>query len=1139
MRKKFTMLLAALLACVGVMKAEVTDLPQMSTEGDIKWYTIKNVRTEKYATYAGDDCSMTQQTDIYPGSLFYFTGSVENNVATVKIHNLATSNLCNEASSWTGDGRDWYIAAKTQTGLSISKTDDFTGNNSWNDYQGKGKTVDHWKATDDGSIWAVELYEGDMPTIEEYATALDNANSMLYWMQEAYGLVKDASQFTCNHPSTQEGSYAGLLDGLYATYFHSGFGGEVGTDTHYMQIDLGENVAVSDFRFYMKKRSQNGNNRPKKITITASNTEDFSGEVCEPIEVTTTLADAVEFISDVISLTAEYRYIRFTINETNTGTKFFTLSEFYIFPATEEITSCIDAYRTFVSTSLNGCSNACIAVDEISNGIKSLFDDVIKGYDETQRFRLKSTASGLYMTIAATGQADQVQIQKYKEGNKGQMFTAIQDGDKYKIKSIDGYYLTAFSNWFYKADSNGNDGGTKHSLELVGNGKYMLHSTKGYVGTNSNATAENSPIYSNHNLDNPNIVWKLEPIAKDATVKYTYIYNGQTIDEEVFNLYKGEDFPKPTKEFPFGVVANVPEGEVSESIVEKEIELTLDLPFVPASSYSSITKWYYMNIHTDGYYLYHTAGATSMDLTKKTVDPANKDAYTWAFVGDPFNGYQIVNRATGESMILSSSTKVDGDGKSTHPVMTAVPVADGFNTYWIPTASDERGEGGFFLAQKGYESHKMNKRDGKLAYWTGGADGGSTFIVEERDLSGVVELKELIDEIEPEMAVWSEGTTVGCVTGESRANVASALNAAKTAVEKREGIDAAQAALQNAIDNVAIILPEQGKFYTLHSMHQNYVGRTAYVNAENSLYHNEGDDASHIFQFESVDGNLYLKSVERGTYLSNAPGHGGGQFFMKATSSAGAKKVAVNRVKGSGRSVNITPNGGAMIHAAASNQSYELLGWNNSEIAGASSWTIDEVEAFSHTLTISEVGWSSLILGFNATIPEGVEVYAVSEVGANFAALAPVAGVLPANTAVLVKAAEGSYPFVYSTESAEVSSKLSGTLYKTNVTPADGTICYVLSTGSQGVVGFYKATLNQEEGTSFRNNANKVYLSVETPSGVEPALALSFTRGEDTTGIENSEITIQNSTVIYDLLGRRVEKMEKGIYIVNGKKVIR
>ena len=40
------------------------------------------------------------------------------------------------------------------------------------------------------------------------------------------------------------------------------------------------------------------------------------------------------------------------------------------------------------------------------------------------------------------------------------------------------------------------------------------------------------------------------------------------------------------------------------------------------------------------------------------------------------------------------------------------------------------------------------------------------------------------------------------------------------------------------------------------------------------------------------------------------------------------------------------------------------------------------------------------------------------------------------------------------------------------------------------------------------------------------------------TEIHSSELEAQGSQVIYDLMGRRVEKMENGIYIVNGKKVV-
>ena len=52
------------------------------------------------------------------------------------------------------------------------------------------------------------------------------------------------------------------------------------------------------------------------------------------------------------------------------------------------------------------------------------------------------------------------------------------------------------------------------------------------------------------------------------------------------------------------------------------------------------------------------------------------------------------------------------------------------------------------------------------------------------------------------------------------------------------------------------------------------------------------------------------------------------------------------------------------------------------------------------------------------------------------------------------------------------------------------------------------------------------------------ALNIVGKEGDDVTGIENSAISNQNPTVIYDLTGRRVEKAEKGIYIVNGKKMV-
>ena len=78
-------------------------------------------------------------------------------------------------------------------------------------------------------------------------------------------------------------------------------------------------------------------------------------------------------------------------------------------------------------------------------------------------------------------------------------------------------------------------------------------------------------------------------------------------------------------------------------------------------------------------------------------------------------------------------------------------------------------------------------------------------------------------------------------------------------------------------------------------------------------------------------------------------------------------------------------------------------------------------------------------------------------------------------------------------------------------------------------------------------NPFRAYLTIIPRSGTPvnaPAMRrISFRvvgdeENGETTDIENSEFTNQNSDVIYDLQGRRVEKMEKGVYIVNGKKVV-
>ena len=187
-----------------------------------------------------------------------------------------------------------------------------------------------------------------------------------------------------------------------------------------------------------------------------------------------------------------------------------------------------------------------------------------------------------------------------------------------------------------------------------------------------------------------------------------------------------------------------------------------------------------------------------------------------------------------------------------------------------------------------------------------------------------------------------------------------------------------------------------------------------------------------------------------------------------------------------------------------------------------------------YTLKVGDAGYATLILGYNTYIPENIEAYIVTEIKNGYVTLTQVTGALPANEAVIIKADADNYYFIKTNTAA--TADFSGNLL-------EGTIAneyiyidaYVLGV-VDGVVGLYKAEMNQEGGTAWLNNANKAYLPAPAGSNIA---AYSFRFGEGTTGIEEITDNRVQSTVIYDLTGRRVEAITApGIYVVNGKKVL-
>lgn len=139
-------------------------------------------------------------------------------------------------------------------------------------------------------------------------------------------------------------------------------------------------------------------------------------------------------------------------------------------------------------------------------------------------------------------------------------------------------------------------------------------------------------------------------------------------------------------------------------------------------------------------------------------------------------------------------------------------------------------------------------------------------------------------------------------------------------------------------------------------------------------------------------------------------------------------------------------------------------------------------------------------------------------------------GIVPANTGVvLYSTTTGEQDIPTTTTDATISSgnEMVGVTAQTVVPWTEGDkYNYILQQGK-----FKKAT-----GASLR--ANRAYLSttydVSSTSGA-PELDLAF--GDETTGIQSIERTI-NDNQYYTLDGRRVAEPTKGIYIINGKKVV-
>lgn len=224
--------------------------------------------------------------------------------------------------------------------------------------------------------------------------------------------------------------------------------------------------------------------------------------------------------------------------------------------------------------------------------------------------------------------------------------------------------------------------------------------------------------------------------------------------------------------------------------------------------------------------------------------------------------------------------------------------------------------------------------------------------------------------------------------------------------------------------------------------------------------------------------------------------------------------------------------------AAGNIYTLKVTSANNTQIIKIVVYAKDETVAGAINIATEE-GFGTFYTDKNYVLPQGLTAFGYTSIDGNKTltkSVEYVAGdIVPANTAVVVKGAKGSYNY-YNTE--EVATKiieknlLKGVTTDTKIEAASGVKRYILTRADDGILAFYRTNTG-----NINVKANRAYLEVPTAMAVA-----SFSLEGSATGI-NNVVTTAVKQGIYTISGVRLnatttKELPAGIYIVDGKKVI-
>ena len=302
----------------------------------------------------------------------------------------------------------------------------------------------------------------------------------------------------------------------------------------------------------------------------------------------------------------------------------------------------------------------------------------------------------------------------------------------------------------------------------------------------------------------------------------------------------------------------------------------------------------------------------------------------------------------------------------------------------------------------------------------------------------------------------------------------------------------------------------------------------------------EALSSKHVWKFDPIDREVgyKLKSCNLDKYLKSVEASNNGVSTITSDYNDGYKYTFDDQ----GYAQFIVKDGNNKVIRTEGRDNHRVNYWEGYNLNAT--WYVIPAEL---DITIGDAGYASAYYSFPVKPSTGLEAYAITSAEGGSATLVAKADI-PANQGAILKGAKGT---TYKLTAQEATSDWTGNkLTGTNEDAYVEADAYVLAVVNSNV-GLYKAERNKnadgsdpgagESGTCFKNNANKAYLPKTAVSELG-ARFLTFNFDDNAeTGINAVEIeeAAPANAAIYDLSGRRVQSAKSGLYIINGKKVIK